>query len=259
MNRENYEPILNIRKMKRIIEKGNEDEKNAISKRRSISFDNDHSKDWKDRKISDVNKEEQSLIRENGAKISELSTYFKNYLNDAKHQFDYTDSNLQFGLQLIRDRGMSLPIEVRNSIIEKFRGNPTALELIKITCERNNINTSSIDEARRLFTEHREMEATLKEMIGRATCPAEVANAQWQPQNLTRLMKDFEKTFGVDTSVNPYLAEIEHFKTKELTTIQSRRLEGFIDGYANDLDNDDVTAINKAKDCLANEFLKSFS
>lgn len=257
MNRKNYDLIFNIRKMNKLIADGNAATKAAEAERAAINADKDHSDTWKRSKIEAINSREQAAIRANGAKINELSDFFKGYCEAAENQFDYTDPALQQGLQMVQNMGMQLPVTVRNNIAEHFRGNPTALELLKIAFEKQQMNADYIEESRKLFLSGQRISDVLDEITGRATCPAELANAQWQPQRVQSLMRDFEKTFGVDANVNPYLAEI-HSKQNDplLSTTQRTRIKNFLDIYGEDLANDDEHATAKAIYHLEADFQK---
>lgn len=135
-----------------------------------------------------------------------------------------------------------------------FRGNPTALELLQRAFEAQEMSVEGFKPMRERFNTPGRTSGILGEIVGYST--SELAQSvQWKPLSLVGLMKDFEAAFGVDSSKNPYMAEINLLREKpDLSDNQRRRIDGFLKTFGEDLEQDNIKVMNKAERCLREEF-----
>ncbi len=249
-----YTLTLNIRKMNRLIDEGNKAVAKAAEDREKIREDRDHSDEWKQKRLQEIHRQEQAAIKTAGRNIADLSPYFIGVYDEAAATFDFTDPALQNAMSMVKSFGKALPVAARNNITEHFRGNPTALELLQKCFEAQEMSVEGFKSMRELFTTPRRTSEVLGEIVGYST--SELAQSvQWKPLSVIGLMKDFEAAFGVDSSKNPYMAEIDLLREKpELSDNQRRRIDNFLEIYGEDLKQDEENAMTQAKMRLGEEF-----
>lgn len=245
---------IQIRQARAIIEHGKRVQKDAEAKRRVLSADQDHTAIWKKPHYDTITRLENKQYRTLGASARVLMQSIVNTVNNAENDFDFMDNELQTAILTIEHMGDKMPYPVRAQIAERFRGNPTALDMLLPLFEKYGYDTKAIEDMKSPFKSfgYRDKEI-VGEFIGRATSDV-VEHNEWKPGEVERMFDDYEKAFGLDTSVNPYAVEIENLFDTTRDRNQKLTINAYRRKYGEKLAADDPEAIEEAERLLNNGF-----
>lgn len=245
---------IQIRQARAIIEHGKRIQKDAEAKRRVLSADQDHTAIWKKPHYDTITRLENKQYRTLGASARVLVESIVNTVSNAENEFDFMDNELQTALVTIDRMGDKMPYPVRVQIAERFRGNPTALDMLLPLFEKHGYDTKAIEDMKSPFKSfgYRDKEI-VGEFIGRATSDV-VKHNEWKPAEIERMFNDYEKAFGLDTSVNPYAVEIENLYNASRDAKQKATIVMYRKKYGEKLNDDDPEAIEEAQRLLINGF-----
>lgn len=246
--------IIDIRKLYRIIEQGEHVEFTAQESRETLANDRDHTEEWKKPRYEGITRRENEQLRELGKSAQVVCDSIMGALAKIESEFDFTDPTLQTALATINTLGDKTPYAVREQIAERFRGNPTALDMLLPLYEKHGFDTKAIKDMKEPLQSlgYRDREI-MGEFIGRATSDM-VEHNTWNPASVKRLLSSYEKAFGLDTSVNPYAVEIENLFDTTRDRNQKLTINAYRRKYGEKLATDDPEAIEEAERLLNNGF-----
>lgn len=218
--------------------------------RDGIRVDKVHSDLWKNEQYKKIDADQDRYIREHSNTIKSLFERILDCRDEMENNFDFTDSELQTALNTVKLMGKNMPYPVRTQIIERFKGNPTALDMLRPFYDEYGFNVDKIKEYKMPFdmVQKENDYSALAEFWGRSASVG--AAASWQDRSAVHVLSSYTKAFGLDTSVNPYLAEIEA-KYKETN---SPKIRLFLSQYKTALESDSPKAVEAAKNALENGF-----
>lgn len=204
-------------------------------------------------------------------KFRRLAGFAKESLNDLKaariaaiNDFRYDDPKLQSALHTISVSGTTLPRSIQGQIVDDFRGNPTALSVLKPIYEKSRWYVGNINKYCEIFTT--DEAALFKPLQTLITCagaePSTISKAmgidvhpKWDATGVADLLKRFELAFGIDASRSPYIVELEQMRDKlPVGSVVRDRIERCLrlDGEA--LEEDDPETIKIVERRISQNF-----
>jgi hypothetical protein len=255
MKRETANRItMDIRKLSRIIKHGENVAFEAERKRELLNNDRDHTDAWKKPHYETITRVENKQLRELGKSAQVCWDSILAYLDNLVSEFDYTDPALQTALSTINALGDKLPFPVQKQIVERFRGNPTALDMLFPLYEKHGYGTQAIKDLKSPLQniDYGDRE-TIGEFIGYATSDM-IEHNTWNARKVKRLLASYEKSLGLDSSANPYIREIDNLYNSSKDPAQRARINTYRRKYGEQLATDDPDAIEEAERQLASGF-----
>ena len=221
--------ILTIREGKRIIEAGKLAVKTAEDAIETIQADEDRSDSYKAKRTDEIRDNLDHALRELSSAAEVVYTRLDERLQASLNDFDYGDSDFQKALTAISALGKALPFSMQDQIASNFRGRPEMLKAIKGVYQANGFSTAAVDEMLSPFESFSLMDMEpLRELVVYSNPVG--ARATWRANNgVVSMLDKLAGVYAVDTSVNPYEAEIKEIRAGvDDDSYQARRIDNWL-------------------------------
>lgn len=247
---------LAIRRLRRILDTGDEIRRETEKGHNANNSDRDHSETWKAGQRDRLNATAQRQYKDLAKLVQEQINELKQARQDFAGSFDFTDPAFQNALFTIKTVGKKLPTPAQKAIADRFCGNPIALKSLKPLYEANTWSLANIDELLDVFTATDEsLYYDCGYFVSLASDPHGQVPARWESGAIRRTLNRFEKGLRLDTSKNAHLAALEAYANDPGIQKHLRdRASRFIKNNAEELANDNHETLEKAAEKLASNF-----
>ena len=231
--------ILTIREGKRIIEAGRQAVKMAEDEIAVIQGDQDRSDSYKARRTDEIRDNLDHALQELSASAEVVYSKLDARLAASLNDYDFSDDDFQKALMAVSTMGKSLPFSMQDQIAERFRGRPEMLKAIKGIYQANGFSTSTVDQMLSPFESFSMMDLEpLREVIIYGNPVG--ARATWKSNNgVVSMLDKLAGAYAVDTSINPYAAEIKEIRAGlDDDTYQARKIDSWLAVYGDALAED---------------------
>ena len=252
MRFDNTAMIMNVRALRRILQRGDDVNKEISEVMQEITDDRDHSQEWKAGKLDQAREMRNNELRKLGEAAMPLIEEIDNQLTARRSSFDHRDGDFQTALRTLDAFGKSLPYDVNRSIAESLRGDVVGLKALKAAYQQRGISTDYLDSLIGPLDSLGVSEAsTVSEFVSYATSDLASAN-EWRPAGIRAMLSKYESALGLDCSVNPVAAKLDSFIADPNTPQAMRqRAESWRNGYAEALADDDPRAMSMTENRLS--------
>lgn len=245
MKMDNTALIMNVRALRRILDRGDDVTAEIAGTVAEINADADHSDSWKAQRLEKARAVKNGELRKLGREALPLIEMIDQQINSRANGFDFRDPDFQMALSTISTYGNNLPHEVMTSIVNSMRGDVTALKAVKSALKQYNIGTEYADQMISPLDSLGVNEAgEVSEFAAYATSDLATEN-EWRAGGVRRMLDNYEKAIGFDATNNPVLARLDSFINDPNTRPDMKhRAEVWKKSYAEDLNNDDERAMS---------------
>ena len=228
-----------------------------------VNKDTDHSESWKEKTCEVIKATLNELFVKIAEEIEQYKDLFVTFPDMARAEFSYNDPDLQTALSMCDSMRDKLPHQSRMNMINRFKGNPGALDVLKAVFEKYNYpEEEEIKEALGLFSMFANVEAVFDEFLACAKMSGYfpgweiTVTPQWKDDIMRKLMNRFKYTFDVSTDKHPLIAEIESMRDKTEDTTIKLRIDRYLKVSAEDIEADKPEEIERAKRYIKEGFTR---
>lgn len=251
MRFDNTALIMNVRALRRILQRGDDVTKEIAEVMQEITDDRDHSQEWKAGKLDKARSTKNTELRKLGEAAMPLIEQIDKQITARRNSFDHRDQDFQTALRTLDAFGKRLPFDVNRSIAESMRGDVVGLKALKALYQQREISTDYIDSLIAPLDSLGVSEAgAVSEFVSFAVSDLATAN-EWRPAGIRGMLSKYETALGLDCSVNPIAAKLDSFINDPNTAQEMRyRAEVWRKNYAERLADDDPSAMSMTENRL---------
>lgn len=259
------ELAYNIYRVEKTLDDGVSGTNKANQMLEEINKDTNYSEAWKEKAKDAVKTTLDELYKKLAGEIEAFKEYFVTFPDMARAEFSYNDSDLQTALSMCDSMRDKLPYQSRMNMINRFKGNPGALDVLKAVFEKYNYpEEEEIKKALGLFSmfARENVEAVFDEFLASAKISGYfpgweiTVTPQWKDYIMRKLMNRFKYTFDVSTDKHPLIAEIESMRDKTEDTTIKLRIDRYLRVSAEDIEADKPEEIERAKRYIKEGFTR---
>lgn len=257
------EIAYNIHTIEKALSEGVRAQAQAKQLRDEVLNDSTRSESWKEKQYSAIDAALTECYLVHAEEIEALKEYFVTLPDMARAEFSYDDPELQTALSMCDSMRDKLPRQSKISMINRFKGNPGALDVLKAVFEKYNYpEEEEVKKALGLFSMFNNVEAVFDEFLASAKISGYfpgweiTVTPKWKDDIMRKLMNRFKYTFDVSTDKHPLIAEIESMRDKTEDTTIKLRIDRYLKVSAKDIEADKPEEIERAKRYIKEGFIR---
>lgn len=266
-----YDMAKCIFMVERALQRGNnaQIEANKISK--EINNDTDHSEKWKNRKLEEVRTVLNEAFRTYSEQIEKVADFFVEVPQLASKNFVYDDPALQTAISMIEMMKDKTLIDARLDMINRFRGNPGALDVLTVLFDKYNFyhgrspkeaatiypDAKALEDAKNIFSNFVGVDDVFSRFLTYANINGYqkgwdvTVTPQWLSNDVQRLMNRYKRAFNINTDEHPLITALREYRDNSDDVTEKARIRLFLDRNAQAIIDGDETAIERGEKMIS--------
>lgn len=252
MKKAQRDMVMTIRSLRRVIGAGERTVAEIVGIKNEIANDRSRSDEWKRTRTAAAQQEQNEQLRKLGGEAAVLIDRFMEQVDAARQSFDYRDPDFTKAVGLVNALGKAMPVELSLQVADSFKGNLGGLKALKAIYEANGIDVQHLDG---LITPLDSLgvddRSAIDEFLGYARSDLTDAN-EWRTGAIKSMLDKYEGGFGIDSSISPYVADLEALRDNPNTRADVRgRVESWLKYHSEGLEADDPHEIAMTENRMA--------